>query len=45
MISVGTKSSQILRKQGLVIVLVTQVWSKEQREDFVGNVYNSQACD
>ena len=39
------KNSQILRKQDLVIVFVTQVCSKEQREDFVGSVNNSQTQD
>ena len=41
MVSVETKSSQFLRKQHLVIVFVTQVCSKEQREDLEGNVYSS----
>ena len=33
MASVETKSNQILRKQNLVNVLVTHVYSNEQKED------------
>ena len=39
--SAETESDHILRKQEMLIVFVTQVCSKEQREDLVGNEHNS----